>query len=209
MVEVRGRSWVIKYSKCPAQSMNTKTLVKIPLFKILLLLSLLPYFTSLATAQCTDGGETCSPGVPRLVKFGGVLKDLAGEHRTGTVAITFAVYSEADGGTPLWQETQNVQLDQQGRYTVLLGTTKIDGLPKELFSSGEPRWLGVQAQLPGETERARVLLVSVPYALEAANAQTLGGFPPSPFVKVAPTNSIQMTSESDGERLRVPRRRRL
>jgi hypothetical protein len=68
--------------------MNTKTLVKIPLFKILLLLSLLPYFTSLATAQCRDPGETCSPDVPRLVKFGGVLKDLAREHRTGTVAIT-------------------------------------------------------------------------------------------------------------------------
>src|SRR5437016_9919967 len=104
--------------------------------KILLLLSLLPNFNSLASAHCSDGRETCHVGVPRLVKFGGVLKDAAGRPHTGIVGITFAIYSEANGGTPLWEEAQNVQLDQQGRYTVLLGATNIEGLPKDLFSSG-------------------------------------------------------------------------
>ena len=53
----------------------------------------------------------------------------------------------------------------------------------ELFASGESRWLGVQANVPGEREQPRVLLVSVPYALKAADAETLGGLPAAAFVR--------------------------
>jgi hypothetical protein len=120
--------------------------------------------------------------VPRLVKFAGSFKDEQGKARTGLVGVTFAVYKEAEGGAALWLETQNVQLDEQGRYTVLLGSSKSEGLPLELFATGEPRWLGAQVQLPGEAEQPRVLLVSVPYALKAADADTLGGKPLSAFV---------------------------
>ena len=45
---------------------------------------------------------------------------------------------------PLWQETQNVNVDTEGRYSVLMGSTLNDGMPLELFTAGEPRWLGVQ-----------------------------------------------------------------
>src|SRR5713226_1948877 len=120
--------------------------------------------------------------VPRLVKFAGVFKDEQGKARTGVVGVTFALYKEQEGGAALWLETQNVELDEQGRYTVLLGATKSEGLPLELFSSGEPRWLGAQVNLPKELEQPRVLLVSVPYALKAADAETLGGKPLSSFV---------------------------
>ncbi len=83
-------------------------------------------------------------------------------------------------------ETQNVELDEQGRYTVLMGSTRSEGVPLELFTTGEPRWLGVELQLPGSEEEARVLLVSVPYALKAADAETLGGKPASAFALLAP-----------------------
>ena len=129
--------------------------------------------------------------MPRLVKFSGVLKDATERPHTGVVGITFGIYAESSGGTPLWQEIQNVQLDQQGRYAVFLGASTPQGIPQELFASAEPRWLSVQAQLPEESEPARVLLVSVPYALQAANAQTLGGLPPTAFVRIAPTGSTQ------------------
>jgi hypothetical protein len=102
--------------------------------------------------------------------------------RTGVVGVTFAIYKEQEGGAALWLETQNVGLDEQGRYTVLLGATKSEGLPLELFLGGETRWLGAQVQLPGEVEQGRVLLLSVPYALKAADAETLGGKPASAFV---------------------------
>jgi len=123
------------------------------------------------------------------------LKNSAGQG--GTVGITFAIYSDSSGGAALWQESQNVRVDQQGRYAALLGVTKLEGVPPELFSSGEPRWLGVQAQLPEESEQPRVLLASVPYALEAADAQTLGGLPPSAFLRAAPGNSSQASQSAD------------
>ena len=87
--------------------------------------------------------------VPRLVKFAGVFKDEQGKARTGVVGVTLAIYKDHEGGAALWVETQNVELDEQGRYTVLLGSTKSEGLPLELFTTGEPRWLGVQANQIG------------------------------------------------------------
>lgn len=51
--------------------------------------------------------------------------------------LTFALYEEQQGGTALWSETQNVALDDQGRYTVLLGSTQPEGLPLDLFASGK------------------------------------------------------------------------
>jgi hypothetical protein len=126
--------------------------------------------------------------VPRLIKFAGLFKDEQGKPRTGVVGVSFAVYKEQEGGAALWLETQNVEMDEQGHYTVLLGTTKSEGVPLELFSAGEPRWLGVQVNLPREVEQPRVLLASVPYALKASDADTLGGKPLSSFVLASPSS---------------------
>ena len=75
--------------------------------------------------------------------------------------------------------------DGQGHYEVMLGSTGDEGIPMDLFSSGEPRWLGVEALLPGEDEQPRVLLVSVPYAMRAGDAATLGGLPASAYAKAS------------------------
>ncbi|HXM63386.1 MAG TPA: hypothetical protein VN950_21170, partial [Terriglobales bacterium] len=162
--------------------------------KVLLTMAFFPLFIGLGYAQCTDGDSMCG-NVPRLVRFSGALQDVEGQPRTGTVGITFAIYAQPSGGAPLWQEVQNVSLDQQGRYEVALGVTKSEGVPTYLFLSGEPRWVGVQANLPQEAEQPRVLLVSVPYALKAADSETLGGLPASAFVKTV-SNSQQNTTTS-------------
>ena len=154
---------------------------------ILLLLALVPL---VCEAQCTIGANACASGVPHFLKFNGALKDSAGPLRSGTVAIKFVIYGESTGGTPLWREVQNAQVDSQGHYEVILGSTESEGIPLDLFTSGEPRWLGVQLLLPGEEEQPRVLLVSVPYALEAENAQTLGGLPASAFAKADTATQI-------------------
>jgi hypothetical protein len=156
-----------------------------PVAKIVLLI-----FSSLlvslgSEAQCTIATSACAQSVPHFVKFGGTLKNPLGAPPSGIVAIKFVIYSTSTRGTPLWQEVQNVQLDKQNGYEVMLGVTDIEGIPLELFASGEPRWLGIQALLPGQDEQPRVLLVSVPYALQAENAQKLGGLPASAFAKVA------------------------
>jgi len=149
-----------------------------------------------AQTPCGNTNVNCS-SVPRLVRFTGVLADNAGHPRSGIVGVTFSVYSQAAGGTALWQETQNVPLDPQGRYAVLLGVTKTEGMPVEVFNSPEPRWLGVWPQLDGEQEHSRVVLVSVPYALKAADTETLQGLPASAFVR-APTPSSGPSPAVDG-----------
>ena len=117
---------------------------------------------------------------PRLVKFGGVLTDSIGRPLSGEVEVTFALYKQETDEEPLWKETQKLQLDKQGSYTALIGATQHDGVPVELFRSDEARWLGVQIQ--GEPQRPRILLVSVPYALKAVEAEKLGGKSASDFV---------------------------
>jgi hypothetical protein len=98
------------------------------------------------------------------------------------VGVGFALYRDQEGGVPVWSEIQNVLSDEQGRYSASLGATQPGGLDAGLFASNEPRWLGVQAQIAGEGEQPRILLVSVPYALKAADADTIGGKPVSAFV---------------------------
>jgi hypothetical protein len=144
----------------------------------------------LAHAQCPGGEDHCDTSVPRLVKYSGALKDNLGRPYTGVVGVLFSVYASSSGGSSVWQELQNVNLDKEGHYNVLLGTGTTGGVPVNLFSSTEPRWLGVQPAMPGEVERPRVVLVSVPYALKAADAETLGGLPPSAFLR-APASLSQ------------------
>src|ERR1700691_1939360 len=135
--------------------------------------------------------------VPRLMKYSGKAVDAQGKTFTGVVGITFAIYKDQTDGAPLWLETQNVQADAKGNYSAQLGATKSEGMALDLFSSGEARWLGVIVN--GGEEQPRVLLLSVPYALKAADADTLGGLPASAFVQNAPiANSTATTTTTPG-----------
>ena len=86
-------------------------------------------------------------------------------------------------------------LDQNGYYTVLLGSETASGVPMELFASGEARWLGIQIER--QPEQARVLLVSVPYALKAGDAQTLGGRPASDFALANASSALPAASAAN------------
>ncbi len=118
--------------------------------------------------------------VPRLVQFNGTLRDSAVRPLSGVASVTFNIYAEQDGGTALWSETQNVLADVNGHFNVLLGAATAAGVPAELFGTGQSRWLGVT--VARQQEMPRVLLASVPYALKAADADTLGGLPASAYV---------------------------
>jgi hypothetical protein len=148
---------------------------------------------TLSVAQSTSNAVS-TEAVPRLVKFGGVVKNDLGHAKTGVVGVTFAIYKEQEGGAPLWIETQTVQADNRGNYTALLGSTKAEGLPAELFNSKEARWLGVQIE--GQAEQPRTLFVSVPYALKAVDAETLGGRPISAFQLAAPPSDNKTTQSA-------------
>jgi hypothetical protein len=156
--------------------------------------------TTVAAGQASPSGQATSSAVPRLVKFSGVVKDEQGLPQSGVAGVTFALYKDTSGGAPLWLENQNVQADAKGNYSVQLGATKTEGLSLDLFTSGEARWLGVTVN--GGQEQPRVLLLSVPYALKAADAETIGGLPPSAFVLAAPSASgaASVTDDSSAAR---------
>jgi hypothetical protein len=142
---------------------------------------LLLMFSSFGFAQTNSAVPTPLPAgqsagaIPRLMKVSGTIPN-----GRGTLGVTFALYKDQTGGAPLWQEIQNVTPDAEGHYTIDLGANHTDGLPLDLFATGEARWLGVQVE--GQAEQARILLVSVPYAIASGDAQTLGGKPLSAFV---------------------------
>jgi Chaperone of endosialidase len=138
-------------------------------------------------SQAQQAVSTNNSPIPALVNFSGVLTDVNGKPLTGVVGVTFYLYQEQQGGSPLWIETQNVQPNINGQYSVMLGSTTSSGLPANLFVAGEARWLGVQAQ--GQPEQPRVMLLSVPYAMKAQDAETIGRLPPSAFALATPAVS--------------------
>jgi len=150
--------------------------------------TLVQLFAVLVLGGILVSGQQTAPApttiVPRLVKFSGRAVDDNGKTLSGIAGLTFAIYREQQGGVPLWMETQNVQADAKGNFTAQLGATKSEGLPLDLFASGEARWLGVRVN--GGGEQPRVVLLSVPYALKADDAQTLNGLPASAFMLAAP-----------------------
>ena len=134
--------------------------------------------------------------VPHLIKFSGRLQNLAGKAIGGPVDVTFSLYSGEASATGLWFETQTVQADALGNYSVLLGAMTPAGVPMELFEEGQARWLGVQvSNLP---EQPRVLLVSVPYAMKAGDAETLGGKPASAFLLASQAETAASAAATAG-----------
>ena len=151
--------------------------------------------TLLVNVAAAQESNQASAVVPRLVNYSGHAIDAHGKSITGIAGVTFAIYRDQEGGSPLWLETQNITADTRGNYTVQLGSTKGEGLPVDLFNTKESRWLGVRVS--GQEEQPRVLLLSVPYALKAADAETLGGLPASAFMLAAPTPTGGAKSASD------------
>jgi hypothetical protein len=124
--------------------------------------------------------QEAQAAAPRVMKFSGVLLDAEGKPLSGQVEVTFALYKQEGDEVPLWTETQRVEADERGGYTAFLGASQLTGMPAEVFRSAEARWLGVQIQ--GQAQGPRTMLVSVPYALKAVEAEKLSGKSLSDFV---------------------------
>jgi hypothetical protein len=150
-------------------------------------------FSLTSVAQQSTGIDAASKGtissasvVPQLMNYAGVLTNVNGKPLAGVIGVTFLLYKDQQGGSPLWMETQNVQPDKSGHYTVMLGSSTSQGVPQDVFVSGEARWLGVQ--VVGQEEQPRIVLAAVPYSLKAGDAETIGGLPASAFVLASGTS---------------------
>lgn len=172
--------------------------------KFLLVIGLLASVTTLSAAQTENNTGSANQGVPRVVRFSGRLQAGAAADRgqKAQLSVIFSIYNDRDSQSPIWSETQLVNLDPEGKYSVLLGASSASGLPVDIFSSGEARWLGVR-NANGGPELDRVQLVSVPYAVTALSsmeAQTLAGYSASDFVlsKTSPKRLSPEASAAPG-----------
>ncbi len=150
---------------------------------------------SIAQAQSSPSvplAATAATAVPGLVPFSGALTEIDGKPVSSETAVTFLVFKDQTGGEALFAETQAITPDSTGHYKVQLGATLPNGLPADLFASGEARWLEIQAA--GQAPQPRVLMASVPYALKAADSATLGGLPASAFVLAGSKAAVDFTA---------------
>ena len=186
-------SWIVKRRTKPQVTgkSDPATYIVKSVIHFCAALLLFSFLCTALHAQQTAPSATVA-GVPRLMSFSGKLTDGEGRLLPSVTGVTFSIYKDQEGGAPVWLETQNARPDIAGRYTVQLGASKSEGLPLDLFSSGEARWLGVQ--ISGQPEQRRVLLLSVPYALKASDSETLGGLPASAFMLAAPGASAAGSS---------------
>jgi hypothetical protein len=142
--------------------------------------------------------------VPRLIWFNSTFRPADNLPVAPVENITVAVYREREGGDAIWQETQNVATDAVGRYSLLIGSTFADGMPLALFTSGEPCWIGITVNRPGEVEQPRVHQASVPYALKAADAETLGGLPASAYLRAPAAEHAGVVVERESSGAAMP-----
>lgn len=126
-----------------------------------------------ATLPSAMPAASAPTAVPRLVPYAGIAVDAEGKPLSGSITVTFLIFRDQERGEALWAETQMIGLDAQGHFTAELGATLAEGIPPQLFMRGEARWLEVQ--VAGREPKPRVLLASVPYALKAGDAATVGG----------------------------------
>lgn len=112
----------------------------------------------------------CAPwahaAVPGLVSYQGKLNDSLGNPVSGTVSVTFRLYSVDTGGTALWSETQALGVSN-GIFSVNLGS--VSPLSEDLFEGGT-LFLGIQVGADSEMT-PRQQLGSASFAMNSPAGQ--------------------------------------
>jgi hypothetical protein len=99
--------------------------------------------------------------VPQTMSYQGILTDPGGNPvPDGNVGLTFRLFDIAAGGTPLWQETQQVTVSK-GIFSAILGTGTPLNLPFD-----KPYWMGITVA-QGTELVPRVALTASPYSMIA------------------------------------------
>jgi hypothetical protein len=155
-----------------------------------------------APSAAPQAANSAAVSVPRYVSFTGELKNQEGRPAGEIVDVTFLLYEEESGGEPLWTEHQRVTLDASSHFTVTLGSNTTGGMPIELFAAQKARWLAIEPE--GRPMPDRVLLLSVPYAAKAGDAETLGGLPASAFLRSGATGGTVSPSPQPMAPVPVP-----
>ncbi len=97
--------------------------------------------------------------VPARIAYQGVVLNQGQSVADGDYRITFRLYTEQQGGQPLWRETQTVPI-QDGLLSTMMGAENALNLPFD-----KPYFLSIEVE--GQPESQRMALATAPYALVA------------------------------------------
>ena len=124
--------------------------------------------------------------VPRTIGFQGVLGDGTGAALAdGAYSVTFRLYDQSTGGSPLWTETQTLPV-RDGVFDARLGAqTPLTAAFDRAY------WLGLSVDGGAELV-PRTTLASVPYAFHALQADV------ATALSAAATGVVQSVNDADG-----------
>ncbi|MFC1484154.1 hypothetical protein ACFL6Q_03800, partial [Candidatus Neomarinimicrobiota bacterium] len=106
--------------------------------------------------------------IPRTLPYQGVITDGPGQPKAdGSYAFTFRLYDDEFGGSPLWAETKDLDIEQGHFYSVLGDQTPIGAAVR----FDRPYWLSIQVGSESELS-PRIPLTSVGYSFYAQRADT-------------------------------------
>ena len=124
--------------------------------------------------------STAGAGPPGF-NIQGRLTDANGVNREGSYSIKFNLYDTVTGGTALWTRTYPALTVRNGNFQTVLGDVTGQPMLSDVFAAGDSRFLEIQVLSgPGVTSPEAPLvprqqLVSVPYTLKAAVADSVNG----------------------------------
>jgi len=129
----------------------------------------------------------------RSIKYSGIAMDPSGAKiKRGVHGLTASIYDSQQNGMLQWSEIQNIQVESDGSFSIVIGGTQLEGIPPSVFTTTSSRYLGLQFDsLP---EQARMLIVAVPLAVKAADADLFGGKPISEFAMLSDLNSVRVAN---------------
>ena len=97
-------------------------------------LSILSVCVLAVSAAPARGQSPTLTSAPPLVRVTSSFRPADGQPPAPVETMTLSIYAEETGGVPLWQETQTVSVNPDGRFTLLLGSTRPEGLPLDLLA---------------------------------------------------------------------------
>jgi hypothetical protein len=117
--------------------------------------------------------------VPGRIPFVGLLTYDSGGPVDDSLPVSVGIFAVASGGGPAWGPVALGSVDvENGIFSVVLGGAGQPSL-SSVLSAGSQLW--VEWTIDGVTLSPRQELLSVPYALMAGDAATLGGAPASSY----------------------------
>ncbi len=124
----------------------------------------------LAALAAVIASAPATAAVPTTVGFTArLVDDKTDKALTGSHHISFELFDAETGGRSMWQEGRDVTVDDGLLFTDLGQTRPLD----PAVFDGRKLWLAVT--LDDATMEPRIAIESVPYAIHAGDADTLGG----------------------------------